>query len=556
MTELRIRKQESPGDWWHIWPETCNVPEGAIEEDEDYEFELTGVESPNETSLLIGGKTLQPLRNPDNSTARWKWSPGFYSGLVRIEIGFGNVERARAEIQIDPDVAKLTRDRYNLMVEEILEDTTALFSLGPYRTGIGRGDHHELPPIARLEYLWSSLNRIVDVINQIDRSPVRILKSRERSVSHHEVRKVTGKELANSLRSGSILEETRDPPLLPEDLDGVYPSTIQKQSVETGLDIQEHREIKSALVTWKDWLLSVANRLDAVVDDSELGHRRSRWVSRCRMMANQLDDLLRLPLFEAVAELSDTPTISSIYRQKPHYRKFFHLYQEIEQGLSSITGDSLDIPISRTFDLYELWCFIRIARALAEDPQLEEPDVSNLFRNVGEGGLSLAAGSVTLHYGEDLVLAYQNGFGEYWRQEDNVGSISRLMRPDITLMQVNDDMSQEIVCLDAKYRVETDLNESLSSVHTYRDAIVEERIMGDVDRIVSGSFLLSPHDPESVPDWQEASLPDLLFDDGYRTEFSIGAASLRPGMNLTEIRRTIETLCNEADMQFPHRSKH
>jgi len=549
MAELRVRKREPQGDWWYIWPDTCDIPQGVIEENEEYEFELVDVESPDETTLYIDGTRLEALRSPDDKTARWAWSPGYYSGLVRIDIGFKTGKHARAEIEIDPRVAKLTRGRYNQMVEDILEDTTVLFSIGPYRTGIGQGPHHELPPIARLEYLHSRLNRIVEIVREIDENPVRILKTREQVVSHHEARKVTGKELVKSLRSGTILEETQEPDLLPESLDGIYPATIRKQSVETGLDIQEHREIKAALVTWKDWLLTVSNRLDATADESELGRQKTRWASRSRRMSERLGRLLGLSLFESVADISDTPTISSIYRQKPHYREFFHLCQEMEQGLSNVTGDALEIPISRTYELYELWCFLRIARALAEDARIEDPDVSDLFEDTGPDGLVLAASSVTLDYGDDFTLAYQKGFGEYWREEDLIGSISRRMRPDIAI--IAQDRPQETLIMDAKYRVETALNEALSSAHTYRDAIVkEEEEGGNVVKMVSGSFLMSPYEPETVTDWRTASLPDRLFDEGYRSEFSIGAAPLRPGMELGEIRERVKKLCNDANVSF------
>lgn len=548
MTELRVRKREPLEEWWHIWPDTCDIPAGVIEENEKYELELVDIESPDETTLSIDGVQLEGLRSPNDRTARWAWSPGFYSGLVRIDIKFSTGKRAKAEIEIDPQIAKVSRNRYNRMVEDILEDTTALFSIGPYRTGVGRGFHHELPPIARLEYLQSRLSRIEEVVNKINDDPVRILKSREQEVSHYEAKKVTGKELVKSLQSGAILEEKQKSNSLPGSLKGIYPETIRKQSVETGLDIQEHREIKAALVKWKDWLLEVSNRLDAADNDSELGRRKSRWVSRCRRMSNRLNKLLGLSLFESVADISNTPTISSIYRQKPHYLEFFHLYQGMEQGLSSVTGDALEIPISRTFDLYELWCFLRIARALAEDTRIEDPDVSDLFRDTGHSEMVLAASSVTIEYGDDCTLAYQKGFGEYWMQDDQKGSISRRMRPDIAI--IDDDGAQEILILDAKYRIESGLNEALSSAHMYRDALVEEKGDGDIARMVSGSFLLSPHEPEPVSDWRTAPSPDRLFNDSYRSKFSIGAASLRPGMTLEEVRERTEKLCSNAGVSF------
>ena len=49
--------------------------------------------------------------------------------------------------------------------------------------------------------------------------------------------------------------------------------------------------------------------------------------------------------------------------------------------------------------------------------------------------------------------------------------------------------------LDAKYRIDDGLNDALSSIHTYRDALVREVDTGDIEGIVTAAYLLTPHLP-------------------------------------------------------------
>ena len=70
---------------------------------------------------------LEALRSPRDGVARWRWSPGFFAGKVALAIQDGPL-RSGFEIIVDPARHKLTRDHFNLMIEQILEDTFLLCS--------------------------------------------------------------------------------------------------------------------------------------------------------------------------------------------------------------------------------------------------------------------------------------------------------------------------------------------------------------------------------------------------------------------------------------------
>src|SRR5438270_4901183 len=137
MTSLHIRN-ETNGAVWTVWPEPDAVAPGAIHETGSYLFELRDAPDAALAELLINDRPLEALRAPPG-TSRWRWSPGFHAGTVDIELRLPGSNARRFEIITDADVRKHTRQDFDGMVREILEDTYALFSLSSFRRGIARG---------------------------------------------------------------------------------------------------------------------------------------------------------------------------------------------------------------------------------------------------------------------------------------------------------------------------------------------------------------------------------------------------------------------------------
>ena len=105
--------------------------------------------------LLIDDRPLEALRAQAPDMARWRWSPGFHAGTVEAELRLAGQAPRRFEVVTDPDRRKLTRDDFDTMVREILDDTFALFSLSSFRKAVARGTGGRPPAIARLEFLRS-----------------------------------------------------------------------------------------------------------------------------------------------------------------------------------------------------------------------------------------------------------------------------------------------------------------------------------------------------------------------------------------------------------------
>ncbi|PZP44808.1 MAG: hypothetical protein DI601_11200 [Azospirillum brasilense] len=548
MTFLLMRHERS-GAAWRIWPEPEEVPAGTVQETGSYLFELHDSSGASTAELLIDDLALEALRAPAADQARWRWAPGFHAGTVEAELRLEGSAPRRFEVVTDPDRRKLTRDDFDTMVREILDDTFALFSLSSFRKAIARGSGSRPPPIARLEFLRSRIEALATVVAMIERNPRRRLTAEERTLPYHRARRATGQEVLRSFRSGRIRQETATPSRLPVALRGFLPEQIRLRQRLSSLDLPEHRQMAACLRSWSAWLGSVAGLLERGREERDTESRQGAavWAARCRRLANRLNRLSAATPFAEAGEAPARLMLSALFRNDPAYRRFYRLWQDMNLGIAAVFGDFLNLPLARTFELYELWCFLRLVRAGAEEFGPDGLDIRDLFLSDAAGGVTLAAGAVTVPVGAGWKLCFQKQYREFWIEPDRRGSYSRTMTPDVVIAQ--DPAGAEagrLIVLDAKYRIDDGLNDALSSIHTYRDALVREAASGTVEGIVTAAYLLTPYVPVTGADYRTTPMPGRLFHPDYRTGFRFGAVTLRPGMSAAEISSALRLIVTDA----------
>lgn len=548
MTALFIQA-EGGGPAWQVWPTPDVVPPGTVREGASYLFELRDSEDALAADLLIDDVPVEALRSRHPRVARWRWQPGFHAGMVEAVLRIHGTGTRRFEITTDPDLRKLTRDDFDAMVREVLEDTFSLFSLSAFRKGIARQPGNRPPPLARLEFLRSRADAITATVAAIARAPRHILRAEEITVPAHRAMRATGPEIIKSFRSGVIRSETAGPSRLPAALQGRMPAHITLRRRRNSVDIPEHRQIKACLKSWAAWLGSAADMLAKtdVKDDPEILTTAGSWAIRARHIARRLNDAAGAGFMAEVGEWPALLRMSSLFRNDPVYQRFYRLWQDMNLGLAALFGDFLNMPLARTFELYELWCFLRLLRAAVEEYGPEGVDLSRLFLGDAVGGVTIAAGAVIVPIGGDRVLCFQRRYREYWVEPDGVGSFSRDMVPDVVFAApAAGAPERRIIVLDAKYRINDGLNDALNSIHTYRDALVREAESGRTEGIVTAAYLLTPHVPALKDDFKDTPVPGRLFHPQYREKFRFGAVTLRPGMSSDDLRACLRTILADA----------
>lgn len=548
MTALYVQN-EGLGPAWQVWPTQDSIPHGAIREASSYIFELRDSDDALAADLMIDDVAVEALRSRQPRVARWRWTPGFHAGSVEITLRLPGTGIRRFEITTDPDLRKLTRNDFDSMVREILEDTFALFSISAFRKGIARQPGSKPPPLARLEFLRSRAEEITQAVAAINRSPRHFLRAEQVTLPSHRALRATGPEIIKSFRTGLIRTETSRPSRLPAALSGRLPAQITIRQRRNSVDIQEHRQIKACLRSWAAWLSGVSDALAKIgkSEHPEMLSTTGSWAIRTRHIARRLNDASNAGF---MAEVTDGPALlqmSSLFRNDPNYHRFYRLWQDMNLGLAALFSDFLQMPLARTYELYELWCFLRLLRATVQEYGPTGVDLSNLFVTDAAGGMTISAGAVIVPVGPDKTLCFQRQYREYWIEPSGEGSFSRVMVPDVVLAGSGfGSAKRQVIVLDAKYRINEGLNDALNSIHTYRDALVQEAESGKVEGIVTAAYLLTPHTPILGSDFKTTPVPGRLFHPLYRDKFRFGAITLRPGMDSNDLRNCLKAIVKDA----------
>ncbi|WP_228736103.1 DUF2357 domain-containing protein [Xanthomonas euvesicatoria] len=548
MTSLHIQS-EGGGQSWQVWPARDNIPPGCIREAASYFFELRDSDQAPETDLLIDDVPAEALRSKKADRARWRWTPGFHAGAVQIALKLPGSGTQRFEITTDPDLRKLTRDDFDAMVREVLEDTFSLFSLSAFRKGIARQPGTRPPPLARLEFLHSRAEAIIEAVDAIGRFPRNFLQSEQVTLPFHRASRLTGPEIIRSFRKGVVLQETHTPSRLPKALGGRLPAQITTRRRSNSADIPEHRQIRACLEAWAAWLGSIADTLEGLArkDDPEMVSTLGSWSVRSRRIARKLSATARGGFLADVGSSPATLKMSPLFRGDPSYSRFYRLWQDMNLGLAALFGDFLQMPLARTYELYELWCFLRLLRAAIQEYGPEGADLSGLFTTDATGGLTLSSGSVTVPVSPDRLISFQRRYREYWSEPSGEGSFSRTMVPDVVFAGTGFNAAKkQVIVLDAKYRINDGLNDALNSIHTYRDALVTQADNEQVSGLVTAAYLLTPHVPVIGEDFKKTAVPGRLFHPQYREKFRFGAVTLRPGMTSQELRSALRMIVADA----------
>lgn len=541
---------ETPsGRSFRLLPDPEPVPAGAITENARILFRLVLVDPAIDIFKVELAVDEVPLERVAGSLreARWTWNLEFNAGLASLQLTGLPGGPIVFELVSDPARAKLTREQFDRMVGDILEDSLALIALAGLRVGVSRGDADALD-LARFEYLRSCLDRIEKAVREIDAAPWLRLERTALRLPLGRSGGATPRELSGAAR-GAVGLDAADLAALPGSvrdlaaaLGGRLPRVVTRDSARPDHRRREHADMLAALHRWRGFLVRVRRGLEQVERLSPENARATIMRRHCGRMIVRLHRLETLPLFEDVEPTRGPLSPSHLFRRVDPYRRFFAAYRDFMTGIGDIHGDFLKLPLQRTYELYELWCFLRLVRAAALDEAptadwhaafSERPDASGLV-------VSLRAKPFRFR---GFSLVFQPEYREVWRSgAGRVGSFSRKMIPDLTV-EFGDDEARPVVVLDAKYRVDKSIDDAISSIHMYRDALVEGVAGDGYRRTVEAAFVLTPHVPDAEPvDWRTDAPPEVFFRDGYRQTFRFGAVTLRPGVSLEQCRDLLRTI--------------
>ena len=472
-----------------------------------------------EGDLFIDDERL--VRDGDEN--RWKWKPGFYAGEVRAEFVNPTGQSVGVfRLDVSPDPEKLGSDTFAQMLGEIATfDPQLLEGSEPARHPLGPLGEESNPVVAfvRLRRREAAIRgALADVCAQ----PIRGLRARRdlvpltrmRRADYRTVQRALGHPATASLVLGQAWSDG-EVGALGEDQNPRF----DVPTVERQLDTPPNRAALAMLLALSRRCSDVVERLrplkHAKTADAAtaLSERVPRWVEILERFRRDLERTRRVLPFSEVKRPSFSAAGLNAIASHPLYARFYRLgWEALRRGVSEL--DPADpLPLSPTWEIYERWCFVELARLLRRAlPNFTWMNAGKQDRRELRGRSEDGRAQVT------LFLQKTASATEGAPKPDALWSVSSQCRPDLVLRWTREDGVSGFVVLDAKYRAARDriLAGMMESAHPYQNALrwADERPLA--------TLLLVP-DAQDVP-W----LSGLEF----VREHRVGALSLRPGTGL------------------------
>jgi len=334
-------------------------------------------------------------------------------------------------------------------------------------------------PIFVLHVLAQNAQRICHALQTIWRNPHRRLVTEERWVLLSEASSVDADTILMMLQHPEHLRPYRGGSLstLAQRLKGKVPERVFERRVTETLDTPENRFIKrfmDIVLYWCDELQRLNYWQKAQSHQPDLQTLR------------EFVRFLRAdPLFADVGELEIFPASSQVLLRRDGYRECLQVYRLLHIARAPIFDRLQDAIDNRRIDqLYEFWCFFKLAEELCDGQQ---PKFKGTLES-DEGGLRYG---LSAELGKGCQLVYNRTFS-HGKESGHSYSVS--LRPDFSLMKGG----QPLVVFDAKFRFdERDLERLKRMSETADEAIDEEmddaQQKGDMERLAKHADICKMH---------------------------------------------------------------
>jgi predicted component of viral defense system (DUF524 family) len=253
-----------------------------------------------------------------------------------------------------------------------------------------------------------------------------------------------------------------------------------QRAVET-LDTAEHRWLRQELTALQQRLGEIFGEAQSQRTGRRNASSSARGTAVLReitVLQERMARMLRGEAISAAIEPSRSDFASLTLLGRAGYRDAYRSLLILRLALS-VVGEIVELSVKDLDKLYELWCFIRVVRLLAERAD-DPPKLQNMIRPRTVGGLRVALqqgqqSAVELRIGPMALVALYN---------PTYAGLTGAQRPDIVIEVHHPGWPQMFIVLDAKYRLDASdayvrsfggpgpPTDAVNALHRYRDAIV------------------------------------------------------------------------------------
>lgn len=456
---------------------------------------------------------------------------GFWtaSGLsLQVELGEAVVP---ARIRVRPRSDKLDAAAWLTMLDDLDRWQSGL-SVGTTGGTAGRvGIDGTIAPALAMAALLPLVPALLQALRVIAACPREHAIEVEDEVRLHRVRRADGATVSWLTRHGrvaAVLDGWRT------NTDSEAQPYVPQWRSEDALDHPVNRYVAWALMSARARLDRLAECLESAVahgDDDSADWCRAR-ADAARCASTQLASLRARTFLRRIqpAPLSESALLA--VRDDPTYARFRRLVQPFVNPRFAADPRDGTVPTRPSYDIYELWTFVTLTRALEVAFAGWRPHWSSSTRD-GPGRVRDLAGT-TFELGSEhgcLRLHFNRTFRSYFAADRHrPHSISGERRPDVVVEWSPSVGDGRWMFFDAKYRVgRTALYDAFESLHIYQHALVWPSHGGRA----SAGYLLVPAMAADTRAW---------FSDEFHATHACGCFVLRPEQDTDGIVQVIVEL--------------
>ena len=309
------------------------------------------------------------------------------------------------------------------------------------------------------EDLVKSLKRIV---NNFKHNVI----TEDRIADIHKAKKISKKSISYICKHPEILIKSNKGFILVNG-EQYYSTTVIEEIKNTTIDIFENRFVKYMIQR-------IINRLFSIEKLLREDNPHEKHTLESIRRKNKILESYYKRYFQNIRNLTGNKSMSLVFQMAPGYKEMYKKYSILNKGLD-LGEDIYKITPKKLYDLYEIWCYIKIHKILIDlGYQVEEYGILKYKDN----GMHLS-----LLQDSEAKMIYKNNRNklELWYNKSyNLPTTNQ--RPDtvlcITSSNVNDN---RMYIFDAKYRIAIDekgmvgpMEDDINIMHRYRDAIVSK----------------------------------------------------------------------------------
>ena len=413
----------------------------------------------------------EPLEKIEGSLGLgWRWRPAFFAGEVTAQLidQHGKVVGTYL-LDVAPSKGKLGRHIFREMIDEIwAENPQLVLGSEPSTIKVGEtgNEKSRLIAFARIRQYGPSA---IKTLSEICQRPIQTLRCKRDLVPIHKVRRADRRTAMTALSEPDLIRYLTGEELV----GGAHDVLLDVPETEKHLDCAANRCITAIAQGLLRSIVSLLVGMEKDVSTESSSDTRtdlaSRWPVRKVFLENlsiQLRSILKKTPYSEVSRVEITAAGLNAVSAHPLYSRAYRLAWKAQRVGVSKGVKQERMWISPTWEIYENWCYVRLAELLKE--------IEGFVWSVLEGHKSKPTAAIIGENsdGKIIRLFLQPTFVSFdAKGSREFYSISGRRIPDIVLT-IETPTSRQLYIYDAKYRSSRQgLLDAMSSAHLYRDAL-------------------------------------------------------------------------------------